>query len=190
LTRSYLPLIIAGVFALVLLAVLGVFLWRAQPVPPTQAELADAYAKGQQYQRGDGVMMDPGQALTWYRKAADGGYPQAEYALGLMTKAGQGIVRDEKAAVEWFRRAAEHGLAEAQVRLGEELLNGAVTADGKPDKVEALKWLLLGAHGLPDGPNRQAAIASREKLETELGPEDRREAARRADAWRKQRAQR
>src|SRR5688572_16889874 len=100
---------------------------RSKPVPPSQAELAAAYSQGQQYYRGDGVTMDYGQALAAYRKAAEGGYPQAEYAVGLMTEAGHGIKADKKAAVEWFRRAAEHGHAEAQVRLAGELIKGAAT---------------------------------------------------------------
>jgi TPR repeat protein len=186
LNRSYLPLVIAGVFALVLLGGLGVFFLRSQAVPPTQAELAAAYAQGQQYQRGDGVTMDYGQALAAYRKAAEGGYPPAEYAVGLMTEAGNGIVRDEKAALEWFRRAAEHGLAEAQVRLAGDFIGGAATADGKPDKIEALKWLLLGADGMPDPLTKQVAIMTRDKLAETMAGQDRAEAARRADAWRKQ----
>ena len=187
--RSYLPLVIAGVFALVMLAGLGVFIMRSKPIPPSQAELAGAYAQGQQYYRGDGVKMDYGQALAAYRKAAEGGYPQAEYAVGLMTEAGHGIPRDEKAAMEWFRRAAEHGFAEAQVRLAGDLISGVATADGKPDKIEALKWLLLGADGMPDALTRQVALATREKLYMEMGPEERFEAARRTDEWRKQHGQ-
>jgi TPR repeat protein len=186
LNRRYLPLVIAGVFALVLLGGLGFFILRSEPIPPSQAELAAAYAQGQQYERGDGVTMDYGQALAAYRKAAEGGYPQAEYALARMTDAGHGLQRDEKAALEWFRRAAEHGLAEAQVRLAGDLLSGAASPDGKPDKIEALKWLLLGADGMPDPLTKQVAIMTRDKLAETMAGQDRAEAARRADAWRKQ----
>jgi TPR repeat protein len=186
LNRRYLPLVIAGVFALVLLGGLGFFILRSEPIPPSQAELAAAYAQGQQYERGDGVTMDYGQALAAYRKAAEGGYPQAEYALARMTDAGHGLQRDEKAALEWFRRAAEHGLAEAQVRLAGDLLSGAASPDGKPDKIEALKWLLLGADGMPDALSRQVALATREKLYRQMTPEERFEGARRTDEWRKQ----
>jgi TPR repeat protein len=186
LNRTYLPLVVAGVFALVLLGGLGVFIISSKPEPPSQAELAAAYAQGQQYQRGDGVTMDYGQALAAYRKAADGGYPQAEYAVGLMTEAGHGIQSDKKAALEWFRRAAEHGHAEAQVRLAGDLITGEATADGRPDKVEAMKGLLLGADGMPDPLTQQIARATRETLYLEMGPEERFEAARRTDEWRKQ----
>lgn len=186
--RSYLPVVVAGVFALVLLAVLGWFIWQSQPLPPSPQEIAADYAKGVQYERGNGVTMDYGQALSWYRKAAEGGLPQAEYAVGMMTEAGHGITRDEKAAIEWFHRAAEHGMAEAQVRYAGDLLSGAATADGKPDKIEALKWLLLGAQDMPDPLGKQVAIVTREKLYLEMSAEDRFEAARRTDEWRKQHA--
>ena len=184
--RSYLPLAIAGGFALVLVIALTIVLWPKEIVPPSQQELAGDYAKGLQYQRGDGVTADYNQAIEWYRKAADGGYGQAEYALGLMTDAGHGVVRDEKAAIEWFRRAAEHDFAEAQVRLAGDLITGAATADGKPDKIEALKWLQIGAENMPDELSKQIAITTRDKLYQEMTPDARTEATHRANAWRKQ----
>jgi hypothetical protein len=183
-----LPLAIAGGFALVMLIVLAVVLWPKDPVLPSQQELAADYAEGVKYERGSGVTMDYGQALSWYRKAAEGGYPEAEFALGRMTAAGRGVIRNEKEAADWYRRAADRGFAEAQVQLAGDLLTGTGTADGKPDKVEALKWLLLGADNMPDPLTRQVAVKTRETLALELGPEDRTEAGRRADEWRIQHA--
>jgi hypothetical protein len=180
LNRSHLPLAIAGAFAVVLLLVLGFYLWPREPVLPSQAELAADYAKGLQYERGSGVTLDYAQALAWYHKAAEAGYPEAEFALGRMTGAGRGVVRDEKAATDWYLRAADHGFAEAQVQLAGDLLTGA-----KPDKVEALKWLLLGADNMPDELSKKVALTTREKLSLEVSPEERAEAARRADEWRK-----
>jgi TPR repeat protein len=141
-----------------------------------------------QYERGDGVTADYAQALTWYRKAADSGYPPAEFALGRMTEAGHGVVRDEKAATDWYRRAAEHAMAEAQVQLAGNLLTGVGTADGKPDKIEALKWLLLGADAMPDPLSQQVARTTRDKLAEEMSEQDRVTAEQRADEWRKQNA--
>jgi TPR repeat protein len=185
LNRSHLPLAVAGAFAVVLLIVLGIYLWPREPVPPSQAELAADYAKGLQYERGSGVSLDYFQALAWYRKAAEAGYPEAEFALGRMTAAGHGMVRDEKAAAEWYRRAADHGLAEAQVQIADDLLTGTGAAAGKPDKVEALKWLLIGADNMPDALSRQTALNTRDALSLEVSAEERLEAARRADEWHK-----
>ncbi len=105
-----------------------------------------------------------------------------------MTEAGHGVVRDEKAANDWYRRAAEHGFAEAQVQLAGNLLTGTGTADGKPDKIEALKWLLIGADAMPDPLSQQVARTTRDTLSDELSMEDRAVAQKRAGEWRKQRA--
>jgi len=105
-----------------------------------------------------------------------------------MTEAGHGVVRDEKAATEWFRRAAEHGMPEGQVQLGGNLLAGIGTADGKPDKIEALKWLLLGADAMPDPLLQQVARTTRDKLRAEVSADDRAAAEARAEEWRKQHA--
>src|SRR3954470_3270802 len=164
------------------------FLWPSPPPQLSQEELAADYAKGMQYERGSGVTADSVQAAGWYRKAADAGYPPAEYALGRMTEAGHGVVRDENAATDWYRRAAEHGFAEAQVQLAGNLLTGTGTAQGKPDKIEALKWLLLGADTMPDALSQQVARTTRDKLAQELSAEDRAAAGQRADEWRKEHA--
>jgi TPR repeat protein len=188
LTRSHYAVVAAAVFAALLLGGLAIYFWMAQPEPPSQEELAADFAKGAQFERGSGVTLDYAQAIAWYRKAADPGYPPAEYAMGLMTAVGHGIVRDEKAANEWFRRAAEHDFAEAQVTFAGNLLTGTGTADGKPDKVEALKWLLLGAEQMPDPLSKQVAVTTRDKLAQELSAEDQAEATNRAKAWRKEHA--
>ena len=184
--RTYLPAAIAGAFAALLLIVLAYFLWPREPELPPTAELAADYDKGLQYERGSGVTLDYAQALTWYRKAAEAGYPPAEFALGRMTQAGRGMVRDDKAAAEWYRRAADHGFAEAQVQLAGDLLTGTGTPDGKPDKIEALKWLLLGAEAMPDSLSIQVALTMRKTLAQSMSAEDQAEATRRADEWRKQ----
>lgn len=187
--RSFLPVIIAGVFALGMVVVLAVVLWRPAPAGPSQEEMAADTAKGLQYERGDGgVLVDYVKARSWYQKAADAGYAEAEYALGIMDMAGRGASKDEKKAVEWFRRAAEHGLAEAQVQLGGELLAGLGTADGKPDRVEALKWLLIGADKMPDPLTQQIAAKTRDTLMEQVTPEERSEAERRAGDWLQQHA--
>jgi len=188
LTRSHYAVVAAAVFAVILLAGLGIFFWQAQPQPRSQEELAADYAKGVQYERGNGVTLDYSQALTWYRKAAEGGYAQAEYAIGLMTAVGHGVARDEKAAAIDRAVRADHGFAEAQVTLAGNLLTGNGTADGKPDKVEALKWLLLGAEGMPNALSKQVAVTTRDTLAKELSAEDQAEAKKRADTWRKEHA--
>ena len=182
--RSHLPLAIAGGFALVLVIAMAIFLSPSPPPIPSEAELAAVFEKGGQYERGSGVTLDYGQALALYRKAAESNYAPAEFALGRMTELGRGVVRDEKAANEWYRRAADHGMAEAQVLYAGNLLTGTGTADGKPDKIEALKWLMLGADEMPDPLSKQVARTTRDKLAEELRRADVVAAEGRVNEWR------
>jgi TPR repeat protein len=78
-------------------------------------------------------MKNEAEAVSWYRKAAEQGYPAAEYDLGRMQADGRGVpgVDAEKSATEaeaWFRRAAEKGIREAKQRLE---TSGALNAPRK-----------------------------------------------------------
>jgi hypothetical protein len=187
--RSFLPVAIAGGFAVVLLIVLAFFVLKPKEVVgPSQQELAADYANGLKYERGDNVTVNYQTAMDWYRKAADGSYAPAELSIGIMYMAGRGTPKDPKQAADWFRRAAEHGLPEAQVQLAGDTLSGVATADGKPDKVEAMKWLLLGADAVTDPLMKQVAITQRAALNGQMTEQEQIEAQKRADDWRKQHA--
>jgi TPR repeat protein len=58
------------------------------------------------------------EALSWYRKAADSGYPEAMNNLGIMFTNGRGVGRDDTQAVRFFRRAVDGGSADAITNLG------------------------------------------------------------------------
>ena len=58
-----------------------------------------------------------GQAVSWFRKAAEHGYADAEYYLGLMYDNGQGVPKDGGEANRWFQKAAAQGQADATNRL-------------------------------------------------------------------------
>jgi len=170
--RSFLPVAIAGGFAVVLLIVLGFFVLKpAEHGGPAQQELETDYANGLKYERGDNVTVNYQTAMEWYRKAADAGYPPAELSVGILYMAGRGTAQDPKQAADWFRRAAEHGLPEAQVQLAGDTLSGVASADGKPDKIEALKWLLLGADAVSDPLMKQVAQTQRKALEDQMTQE-------------------
>ncbi len=187
--RSFLPVAVAVGFAAVLLIVLAVFVLKPKEIPTlSQEEIAADYAKGLQYERGDNVTVNYQTAMDWYRKAADAGYAPAELSVGILYMSGRGTPKDPKQAADWFRRAAEHGLPEAQVQLAGDLLSGIASADGKPDQIEALKWLLLGADAVPETLMQQVAVHQRQALQDEMTPEQRSEAQSRADAWRKEHA--
>lgn len=60
---------------------------------------------------------DEGEALRWFRAAADGGSASGAFGLGLMHRHGRGVPRSDSLAAHWFRRAAAAGLAPAEVML-------------------------------------------------------------------------
>jgi TPR repeat protein len=180
--RTFMPLIIGSVFGAILLIGLAVYFISRAPQGPSQTELAADYAQGLKYERGDGVTADLTQAHTWYRKAAERGYPPAALSLGIMYMSGRGAVKDDAESVKWFRQAAESGMPEAQVQLAGNYLTGTGIA---MDKVEAMKWLLLGADGMGDPLSKQVAAATRQSLNAQLTPDERNQAEQRAEAWRK-----
>jgi TPR repeat protein len=57
------------------------------------------------------------EAVSWYRKAADGGNAAAQYNLGVMYANGRGVSKNDAQAVAWFRKAAEQGLGASQDEL-------------------------------------------------------------------------
>lgn len=94
------------------------------------------------YRTGRGVAEDHGEALVWYRMAADQGYSAALYSLGLMYETGAGVTADVDEALTWYRRAAAEGFAPAQSNFGLMYYQGNGVAE---DYGEALSWLLKAA---------------------------------------------
>jgi uncharacterized protein len=52
--------------------------------------------------------------VTWFRKAADQGYAEAQYNLGLMYEDGRGVPQDHAEAVKWWGKAAALGFHPAK----------------------------------------------------------------------------
>jgi uncharacterized protein len=100
------------------------------------SEQGDAQAQfrlGIMYATGTGVAQDRVEAVKWYRKAAEQGYPLAQLLLGKNYT----VLQDYAEAAKWYRKASEQGYAPAQYELGLVYEAGA----GVPqDYVEAAKW--------------------------------------------------
>jgi hypothetical protein len=98
------------------------------------------------YANGRGVPEDDREAVRWYRKAAEGGNPQAQLSLGVMYEHGRGAPRNDTEALKWYRMAAEQGDATTQSYLG------AIYAEGTgvpKDLVQAYAWWnIAGAQGI------------------------------------------
>ena len=61
---------------------------------------------------------DPSATTEMFRKAAEGGEPEAQIHLASRYERGEGAPRDEQAALKWWRAAANQGERHAQNRLG------------------------------------------------------------------------
>ena len=79
--------------------------------------------------------------VSWYRRAAEQGYADAQDYLGAMYNYGWGVPENDAEAAKWWRKAAEQGLATGEYHLGGMYRFGA----GLPkDHKEAVK---LVSHG-------------------------------------------
>lgn len=111
-----------------------------------KADAGDAeaqFALGLRYGCAAGAARDLGQAVIWYRRAAEQNHSLAEFNLGVMYAEGQGVVRDTTEAGRWLRRAAEHGDAGAQFGLGNHYERASLTGlagEAAEARVEAYKW--------------------------------------------------
>jgi Sel1 repeat len=64
------------------------------------------------------VSQDYAAAVTWYRRAADQGHPDALFYLACMHDLGKGVPIDSAAAANWLSKAADQGQTDAQFNLG------------------------------------------------------------------------
>jgi TPR repeat protein len=60
------------------------------------------------HQYGDGVALDYGKAMQWYRVAADKGDKISQFQIGLMYQTGQGVTADAEEAHRWFTAHHKH----------------------------------------------------------------------------------
>jgi hypothetical protein len=63
------------------------------------------------------VAQDDGQAVAWWRRAADQGDTIPAFRIGAMYEAGRGVPRDLVQARAWYEKAAARGLAQARDAL-------------------------------------------------------------------------
>lgn len=68
-------------------------------------------------------IVDSGDAISWYLKAAINGNPKAQYRLAQCLVSGNGCDRDQNKAVNWLAISADSGDAKAAYLLAQELLD-------------------------------------------------------------------
>lgn len=125
----------------------------------------------------EGVPVDDGAAVRWYRLAAEQGRVAAQSAIGLSHLLGIGVPRDDREAVRWLRLAAEQGDATSQFNLGRMYANGL----GVPrDLKAAYFWYLLAS---AQGNEGLAATHDRDRMASRLSPRERAAAQAAARDW-------
>jgi hypothetical protein len=115
---------------------------------------------GHYYEVGKGVKIDYKTAALWYRRAADQGYPTAQFNFGMAFCSGRSVARSHDEGVKWYRLAAAQGQPDALYYLGVSHANG----EGAPqDYPEALRLFKRAA-----AKGYAGAAAAVEKLEAHL----------------------
>lgn len=99
--------------------------------------LADCNLLGHMYQYGEGTPTNEAEASTWYRRAAEQGFPEAQYNLGFMYFYGKGVKQDMGIALKWYLLSAEQGNEDAILDIAYMYRYGKSVPQ---DNVEAVKW--------------------------------------------------
>jgi len=171
------PLLIAGATGFLSLGLIGMWVWpekvpflaqrmadqtrqrnrerwyhASHQPPPTLLQIKTAAEDGQvaaQMTLAEVYVseQDFAHAVTWYRKAAEQGWTNAQVALGQMLLQGRNetptstaIPRDADEALLWLGRAANQGNVPAQLELGGCYVRGTGV---EPNLIEAYKWFAL-----------------------------------------------
>ncbi len=100
------------------------------------------YLLARAYDDGNGVALDPVEALRWYRRAAEHGSRQAQFVLGACYAHAEGVPRDYQEAMKWYRKSAAQGFPPAMNNIGVLYLKGLGL---KTNYVEGIKWFQKAA---------------------------------------------
>ncbi len=97
------------------------------------------------FNKGLGVKADNAKAAVWYGRAAQLGYPNAQFNLAnLYYDGGNGIKRDLGLAAAWYRAAADRGHMLSAYYLGGMYLDGKGV---EKDELTAMTWIVKAADG-------------------------------------------
>lgn len=87
-----------------------------------------------------GIPANPGEAVKWYRKAAENGHLLAQYEMGKIYHSGEGVAKDQVEAFKWWLKAAEQGHATSLFNIGVMYYLGRGTTK---DFSEAARWFRI-----------------------------------------------
>ena len=117
------------------------------------------------YFRGKGVPEDEAQGLAWVKKAADQGFPEAQYKIGTGYRTGFALPMDRSEAVKWYQKAAKQGHVKAQYYLGELLANGQGVDE---DYITSYAWMFLAKSANDEQAEKNIKILEREMSKEQL----------------------
>ena len=119
----------------------GIALKELEPIA-NKGNAQAAYWLGRIYDEGLGVKRNARTAVSWYRKAAEGGLTDAKLQLGELYFKGTEELQDFKKARKWLEQAALDGNARAQLDLARLYANGW---GGGKDPIQAYVWYEFAA---------------------------------------------
>lgn len=104
---------------------------------------------GKIYDYGNGgVTQNQEVAVRWYRRAAEQGYPGAQFNMGNCCQLGEGVEQNKEEAVYWYRQAARQGDADSQYMLGLCYASGDGVAKNARKAIEWFKEASRQGHRL------------------------------------------
>jgi len=133
------------------------------------------FSIGWMYFEGQNLPKDHARAVSWFRKAAELGHPQAQVNLAMMHMEGKGVPANNAEALKWFTQAAEQGDTEGQTALG---MMYALGRGVETDLVQANKWIFIAAEQ-----GDKEALSARTQLAEKLTPEQLAESIKLAKEW-------
>ena len=152
-----------------------------------RANANDAWAQfelGSRFNYGRNAPKNNTEALSWLRRAAKNGQPDAQRLLAVKLYNGYDVAVDHDEALLWAQRLAESGDVPGQLMLGNMYANG----EGSPrDLVRAYMWYDIAAtmaqQSAADPAVQPTAVEMRDKTEALLMPEEKVVAQEFASNW-------
>ena len=97
---------------------------------------------------------DLGKAAELFQKAADQGYPNAQYELGVSYRDGEGVPKDLGKAAELFKKAVDQGDVQAQYEL-------RFLSDTQIESLRSFEFAFIEEFAVPGGRFNATAFEAR-----------------------------
>ena len=109
------------------------------------ADAGDARAQsniGVMYDNGQVVTEDDAEAVRWFTRSAEGGFPSGQFNLAVMYGKGEGVSQNRTTALRWYQTAARQGHPQSQMALVQAFYAGNGASQ---DNTLAYMWMVIAA---------------------------------------------